>query len=473
MKEKSYWYTAGLLVVLLLVKFATPLFIFDVPLGYDVGMYRYLFLQYADSIQSFTFPPQLLPWAKEYPMGLFILISPFIALGVPVDAVIGWMWNLVPVLLTVTLACVTGKRLGKHIGMLVLLVAILSAPLYDGFVGMYYKAFVSLLFGVLSFHYAEKRSYVFILFALVSMLIHQQTGLVIGLSFVLWWLMRIPQLSSDIWFRRITILGGIACICGIVMYLPQWERAIWYPLKSLFVLRGDAAPSGSFPDTAFYLQTSGVVLLLGCIGFLQSFRRERSSLWQMSVLVCLVCIVFRLVFYKRFFLQLDFFLLPYAASTIYWLWRQMHSIALRVALVVLLCGQAWVGIQVMHLRTPHIQARDLQQIQEVAKNIPEHASVIALENISGPFIRGWRETGKVGAPGLFDYPNWSIGQWGAFIDGASDDRKALLGGLSGEIYFMITPAFTGFYGDRSHVLFNDPCLEKVTDLPLLRSTCSL
>tara|TARA_Y100000310_G_scaffold218027_1_gene219162 strand:+ start:887 stop:2296 length:1410 start_codon:yes stop_codon:yes gene_type:complete len=461
----------GALLLALLAKFLAPLFLYDVPLGYDPGMYRYLFLTYAESFRSFSMP-ELLPWAKEYPPGLFFILSPFVAVGFPVDAVIGWVWNIFAVILAATLAWVTAQRKGKIAGSLVLLMALLSVAYYDGFVGMYYKAFAALFFTVLTYHLMQNRSSWFLLTAFLTVITHQQTGLILALALTIWWTLQLRYYWKDPWYRRITLLASLIALVAVVIYLPQWERAIWSPLKSIFLLRGENAPAGAFPDAMFYLRTTGVLLLLGVVGFIRSFKHERGSLWQLSVIVCAVFILLRLVFYKRFFLQLDFFLMPFAASTVVWLWFNFKHIGVRTLIVLLLGAQTFVSFQAMQLRVPEIQQRHLTAIQQVSTTIPEEASVIVLENISGPWLRGWRLSGQVGAPGLFDYPGWTYSDWELFIDGTNADRKTLLSGLEGDVYFLVTPTFTGFYGERAKKIFDDPCLSRVENEPLLVSVCS-
>lgn len=76
-KQHGVSVAAGSLGILLLAKFLWPLFAYDIPLGYDPGLYRYLFLQYAESIKDFTLP-ELLPWASEHPPGLFVLAAPLL-----------------------------------------------------------------------------------------------------------------------------------------------------------------------------------------------------------------------------------------------------------------------------------------------------------------------------------------------------------------------------------------------------------
>ena len=469
----AHRYSIGItfLVFLLLGKFLAPLFLYELPLGYDPGIYRYLFLKYADSIRHFSLP-ELLPWASEHPPGLFVLAAPFLIAGLPVDVLIGFVWNLIPVLLLCVLSIIISKREGRAVGVCVLLIGLLSQAYYDGFFAMYMKAYVSLLFTILTYYLAEKRSMWFVLTALTAVMVHQQTGLVLTLSLGLWWILSMRKNWSDKKFRVLTYILGVAAIVAILWYIPQWERAIWSPLKSIFLLRGDKAPSGAFPDAAFYVRTMAVVLLLGIFGLAKSFTKERGSLWQLSVLVCAVFIMFRLVFYKRFFLQLDFFLIPFAASALVWIWKNVSTYWARGLLLLIIITQAIVGFQVVKLRTPGLSQKELSHIVALPSVIEKNATVIALENTSGVWLRGWLSNHSVGAPGLFDNPGWSYKQWETFIDGSDKERKRMLRKLQRPVYFLLSPSFARYYQERAEKFIKDPCFRVVDDAPLLKSICS-
>lgn len=430
-----------------------------------------MFLQYADSIRHGLLP-ELLPWAKEYPPGLFIIASPLLIAGVPVDALIGWIWNCVPVILMCIFAFVTSKREGIAVGIALLLIGLLSQAYYDGFFAMYYKAYVALLMVVLTYHFAEKYSFWCIPLALAAVMIHQQTAIILILSLAIWWILALRTQWSNLKFRVFTITMCSAAVLAVFWYIPQWERAIWSPLKSIFLLRGAAAPAGAFPDALFYLRTMGIIVILGISGFIVSLRKQRGSLWQISVIICAIFIVFRLVFYKRFFLQFDFFLMPFAAIALVELWQRYSVAWIRICIIVALLAQTIVSISIVLKRVPLIQPNDVETILSLSEHIEPDATVIALENTSGTWLRGWLPYHTVGAPGLFDIPNWSYQQWEQFIQGTEQERKALLKTLKSPVYFYLTPAFMLYYGAEAGIVVEDPCLQLLDTAPLLRSLCS-
>jgi|APSaa5957512535_1039671.scaffolds.fasta_scaffold06960_2 hypothetical protein len=462
---------AGVFIALLLAKFLWPLFRFDIPMGYDPGIYRYLFIQYEQALTTFSLP-ELLPWAGEHPPGLFLVGAVLMKLGASVDSLLGIFWNLTPIALAGVLAWVTGKRLGVKTGVLVLLVAVLSQAYFDGFYAMYFKAYIALLFVCLTYFFVDKFSPWFLLTALLTVVIHHQTGMVMAIALGVWWIAKFPSQRNCKAYQLYSL--GIVCIAalGLLVYLPHFERVFWSPFKSIFLLRGDNAPAGAFPEASFYLRTMPVLLSLGVIGFVRSLRREVGSVWQLSVVVCAVFIVFRLVFYKRFFLHLDFFLLPFAAEGLLWIWERVRLKYTRGLIVLLLLAQAAVSWKTMMIRVPQLPLSALQEIVALEEVLPEGATVIALENVSGMWLLGWLPHHTVGAPGMFDVPDWTYEDWEIFIDGTTSERKLLLNAIHGEVYFYANALFTSYYGERAESVLADPCLKKVPNTSLVRSSCS-
>lgn len=445
----------AVLVALLLLKFFLPLFRFPIPLGYDPGIYRFLFLKYA---ASFPILPDLPRWAGEHPPGLFLLVAPFLRIGMPVEWLLGWIWNLFPVFLAIALALSWRGKEGKAVGILVLLTALLSQAYYDGFVGMYWKTYVALLFTVFTFRALEKKSYSAALFAFLALIIHHQTGLLLGLTIATWWAISLKGRLKD---KRVWMTGGMlaaVAILSLLFYLPHWTAAVRDPFTSIYRLRGDLAPGGSFPDPSFYLRTSGILLALGAWGLILSFKKERGTLWQLAVLWTLPFIILRLVFYRRFFLQCDFFLLPFAALGIRDLWMRVRSVPFQIALVVLILVQAAISFRIAWERIPAIPMDSYRAIQSAALEVPAgSAPVIALDNAASPWLLGALPDRSVGGPGIFDLPGWKEEEWAKFLYGTDAERLPYLEQLPQGTLFVLTPLFANYYGEHVKGFLADAC----------------
>jgi hypothetical protein len=210
--------------------------------------------------------------------------------------------------------------------------------------------------------------------------------------------------------------------------------------------------------------------LLGTWGFARSWRRERGTLWQLAVLWSAVFVFGRLIFYRRFFLHLDFFLLPFAAAAIADLWRRFPTSIARVCLIAALLLQA--GVSAWHVTTRH-SITDWGMIaaaERIALVVPEDAFVIGLDNNASVILRGWLPRHRVGGPGLFQL-TWDVKQWEAFIAGPHEERVKHLSTLAGPVYIYAPRAFHDYYGGFAGVFLSDPCFEETVERDLYAVTC--
>lgn len=463
---------AGVFLLLLIAKFLLPLLMYDLPLGYDPGIYRYLFVRHADG-----FPPFVLgemdAWARSHPLGLFIFSTLLLRAGLPVDWLVGWIWNVMAIVLVCVLACVTAKREGRAVGACVLLAGVLSVPYYDGFSAMYWKAYVSLLFVVLAFSLVERKSWWAVVPGMFAVVTHNQTGLLFALVIGTWWFLLGLQYRRHPQWWKATALGVVFLGVALLVYLPVWQEAVWTHVKTLFTLRGENVPAGAFPSRVFYLKMNGFLLLAGLVGFLHVHYSNRSvTLWSIAVLWSAVFVLFRLFFYRRFFLHLDFFLLPFAAHALVVAWRKYGNLLWRVILVGLVAGQAYLTYQAFLLRKPDIDSEMFNTVRSVEHvALPEDAFVITLENKSTTWLRGWLPQYRVAGPGLFSLP-WPYEDWEVLLYGTHEQRKELLMRLDGPVYFLLTPLFYEYYGDLADEFVADACFRKLENAPLLQVTCT-
>ncbi len=458
------------LLLLFLKFFLWPLARFDAPIGYDAGMYRYLFLRYSEAFPPFTFP-ELPPWAREHPPGLFLFSSILLRFGVPVDWLLGWMWSFFSILLIVCSSVVVWRKWGRAAGIVTLFLFVLAPAYYDGFAAMYWKTFAALLWTMLSFSFLERRQWFFgSVFAFLTLITHQQTGLLFILATASWLFL----FACSSWFlagfsRRhvLLFLVGSAAFFGLVVlfYGQLFDDIIKRLLPLLF--QGSRAPPGSFPPPDFYLRHSWPLLLFGFLGVFHDLRRERWTLWQLTLLWSFLFIALRLIFYRRFFLQFEFFLIPFAAWSIGLFWRRSSSLLLRGSIIVLLLVQSTLSLPMILQRTPAVSADVFAAVQSLPVFVPDRALVLTLEPTTTPLLRGWLPKHRVGGPGLFD-SSWSEMQWEKFLLGTSEERKELLVTLSGTVFLFVSPEFSSLYGRDAERFLADPCFVKENSTFLYR-----
>ncbi|OGJ56693.1 hypothetical protein A3D88_02860 [Candidatus Peribacteria bacterium RIFCSPHIGHO2_02_FULL_52_16] len=471
--------------LLLVAKFFWPLMVFDVPLGYDPGLYRYLFLRYAEAFPAL---PELDVWAQEQPMGLFLLFAPLVKLF-SVEPFLGFLWNAVPVLLVASLAWIIAKRNGRTMGALVLLMGLLSVAQYHGFLLMYWKTLVSLLFMIFSFYYVEKKSWIALPFGILTIAIHQQTGFLFIATITLWFLF---QLFAE--RKKMHAILALLLLCmiagGLLTYLPVWNRVVSGHLNTLLTSYS-SLPAGAFEPISFFLFHSGILFAFGIFGLLLNVRHERGTLWQCAAFLSLLFILIRFFFYRRFILQFDFFLLPFAAYGLRELWFIKKAYAFRALLIVLVLVQAIATAHAVHPdsfplwctynRTrceafppisvqPDVSSDMLAGIQEAGAFVPVDALLLALEPQIAPWLRGWLPYHTIAGPGIFSSP-WDYAGWEKFLLGTHADRVSLLKGKKAPMYLFVTPFFTTYYESYAEKFLNDSCFKETASPYLLSVTC--
>lgn len=455
--------------VLLLVKFLLPIARFgSMPLGYDAGIYRYLFVHYE---AVFPFVPHLPDWAKEHPPGLFFLSTLLLQTGIPVEWLTGWLWNVCMIGLACALAWITGKRWGSGVGVATLLCVSLSQAYYDGFFVMYWKTSVALLFTVLTFQFLERRSWWAVVTIAAVLLTHHQTGLllllVLGTWFVRWFhrgvfVREVLRHAHTLWkegYLRFEYISLALVVVGLALLytIPIIQEAVLRHVPKL--LEGWGAPGGSFPEPSFYVQLTGILLLFGIAGFVRSFWEEQGSLWQIAVLWSAVFVVFHLMFYRRFYLQLDFFLLPFAGLFLWWLWCRFPRVHLRGLLVVLVLVQGVVSFHASWNRLPFFDADVFAYVRQLSSVLPKDTTVIALEDRTAILLRGWLPFHHVGGPGLFEL-EWTYDEWERFLLGSDQERRMFFSRLPYPTALFISPYFHSYYADVAEHFLADPCLER-------------
>src|SRR5581483_5745977 len=182
----------------------------------------------------------------------------------------------------------------------------------------------------------------------------------------------------------------------------------------------------------------------------------------------LLFIVAHLLFYRRFFLQFEFFLLPFAGIGFDVLWKRFRDRGVRVAFLAVLLVQLLVMRQAILSNGPLVDETTFRGIMQIGSVVPADAFILVPENNAPVIVQGWYPHRRVGGPGLFDAP-WSQDAWRDFLLGTHADRVAFLQQIQpGPVFLFITPFFRSYYGEYADAFLKDPFFEPVADTMLYR-----
>jgi hypothetical protein len=519
------WILAATTAALFLKYFYTYFLFYGVPFGYDAGIYRFLFIREAAGLPPF-FTPALPEWAKSHAPGLFFFSSLLLKLGMSPDLLIGWVWNLIPVGLVLTLAGVVRKKEGDLAGMFVLFCALVSTVQFAGFTMMYYKVFIALLTCTFSFYFFSKHSFWWVLFGMLTIAMHQQIGLIFVLA-------TLSSILSQAFFspknqlRRDLPLWILTCVLGGLWYVPTYQRSLFdilpqvldattllvagIALAVLFVfiallrflprldrrflwilpsalgvivllalpftseapeffarymLSRSGSVSGSFLSFTEYFYLSAPLLCFGVIGLVLSTKKYKGTPEQFAAFWCGIAVVSLFFFYRRFLLPLDFFLLPFAAYTCVTLWKNKMMGRLFVSFVLL--AQGGLMIAQVYAADPHVEREWLQAFSKLHESIPAGSTVVVMDSLA-PWVLGYLPDAEVSGPGIFDSRPYD--EWEKFLLGSESDRTVFLTQYPLGTYFYASELFRAYYPPSVLSVLDHPCLESLPMRGLFKIRC--
>ncbi len=524
LQKRSFVLALGAtLVFLLFGKYFWSFFAFPgVPFGYDAGIYRYLFSKHAQAFPPFSVPA-LPPWAASHPLGLFFFSTLLIHVGMTPDMLIGWVWNIFPVVLFLVLSCVWGRKHGAFLGVCILLLSLLSTVQYQGFLMMYWKVFAAFLWCVFAFSFFERRSRLWVFFGMLAIATHQQIGLILVLAVLaailseghkpgtlltsllewctaltlglLWYIPNgdaaivdlIPMLTTSVF--SLVSLGVLVFVVGLIAIITFFPRRghsilllacgalgcilLLLPLTGIapeslgFLLRRPDAVPGAFLTIPEYLEQSLPLLLLGVLGFFLSFEREKGTVWQWAAILSGLAVLSLFFFYRRFILPLDFFLLPFAASTL------AHLCTSRTRWfflpgVIIVFSQLWLSIDQIRSIDPHVDRAMLQEFSLLHSVVEPSSEVIVLD-VMAPWVVGYLPENAVSGPGIF--ASQSKDAWEKLLYGSDAERLLFISRYPKGTYFLATDVFRSYYPPEVQTLLLHSCLKPTDVRGLLRSVC--
>lgn len=276
------------MLILILVGFILlrllPYWFYQVPTGYDAGIYLFLFKTF----------PQIPQWQKlGFSPGLFYLTWPLTKLGFPAEAILVPLQIVAEVFLFGCLYWVVKKLIDKKTALLAVFLLTVSAIQFRAFWYFYIKNIFALGLMLLALYWlSQKKPVKALVFSFLTAIFHLPTFLILFLT----------VLVSNLKIAGLTILlAGLA-------YLANWQLAIKPFLLPL--LKVNSNSGGSFYNLPVSFLLTALYLPLAIYGL-----KNKSNLrpFLAGVVITLVWVVMKLFFYNRFFITLNIFLIFWAA----------------------------------------------------------------------------------------------------------------------------------------------------------------
>ncbi|MFH1175483.1 MAG: glycosyltransferase family 39 protein [bacterium] len=175
-----------------------------------------------------------------------------------------------------------------------------------------------------------------------------------------------------------------------------------------------AVKEGIFLAPKDYLLLSASIIPLALFGYLEKIREKELDIFFAFSTVCLIWILFQLIFYKRIIIFLDlaviFLAMPPIAKILNH--NSLPKLYKSFFVFILIFSSAFIGFKTALSIKPEISAQELKEMQNLAQ-LPE-GTALAMSSTNSSWIYGWTPH-RIIAPGLFENL-WPYDVWKSFWD---------------------------------------------------------
>jgi len=437
----------------------------QVPLGYDAGIYKYIFEVYANNLPQI--PESTLPlWVREMsPQGLPVLANALHTVaGTNATQLLHYLFPLLGAFLVFPVFILARSFFGERTGLIASVLYAVSYTQFTTFTFLYFKQVLGLIFLLFAIYALEKKRYVLLALMFAALGIFHRP------EFLLMALILIPYLIIKRDWRVLYSAVGTAALIA-----PFWLLRLDINLGMLQgvfatavtnIQTGTATGGGAFPGFDIYQDVSLAYLPFALIGAIYLIiKRSWNSLFLYFV-INLAIVIFQLFFFNRYIISLDVAMVILAALgiNVILLHRQRNTktvgaaVSIVVIIMIIVASGVPTLIQANSVK-PLINDEQLHTIEWLAQNTEPDAYILA-STYDAPWVLGWSNR-RVIAPGLFHWNRHNKQEWFDFFE--TDDLrevKQFLNRYRGTIYIYYSRNEDSYLGLEK---FDNECFNKIKD----------
>ncbi|MBU2542470.1 hypothetical protein KJ785_02850 [Patescibacteria group bacterium] len=380
--------------------------------GYDTGIYRHHILGYFNNL-------------GEIPFGFSAFSNWLMLLGDSVDKIMFNWYLLISVFVLLALYFVAKKYFKSNlVALFSVLLFVSSIVQFEFFWWYYYRQFLALFFILLTFLFIHYRSYL-VIFALLAVgIIHPLSLIPLGLSMIIY------LFFADKKTKKFLLITGTSSI--IFLIILNW-RELWVYAQDFFHYKGVAKNfveagyqefTGQFIGWSDWLKYSIFYLPFGLFGLIKYWKKQK--LFTIFLLVNILLILLKIVFYHRFFVFVDIALILFASAFLSDVWEKVRGkkyrflVKIGIILLIVVCGVT-TTIHVLE-KKPLIYPIELEAIKQVSELTKDSDYILSINSIYSPWLYGYSGK-KIIAPGLFEYNKWNREEWNQFWYSPSNEMR--------------------------------------------------
>jgi hypothetical protein len=413
----------------------------SVPLGYDPGLYKYLFEH---------------PFGDAYLTSLYPML--FTVVMSALNKILGYDVLLVPVFIGLSVStCVViyhsaNRLLHPQAGTIAAVLFSASSIQYLVFQQNFYKNVLGinlLLLALMLFKESDGPNWKLVLLGGIIAGTHRPAFLILGSTYLTYVVLDVKDFRTREF--GFLVINGIAVI-GLAL-LFNLDRIEPFLLAGVANVTRSVASTGS-AGGAFIGFDTYIIQSLPMIPFAITgafhYRKESRPL-AIAALITLTIVILQLYFHNRFIVYLDIFVILFASMGFHVLLndRKTYTYGLGITVALLVMSLGLTADRAFGAK-PLISDRELTEIAEISTRVERDATIMVTDNYYAPWVRGWVDRHVI-APGLFGFDAMTSADWENFWEGI--DRELYLREIDRPLYIHV--------GQRQRQLeFDDLCYER-------------
>src|SRR3989344_3582666 len=448
-KESKAWlFLLALSFAILFFSRAIPLLSSAVPLGYDFGIYKFAFEQHAlafPNIYSAAIPHWVGLWS---PLGIY-LVSDLISLtGLTAGEFLNPLIVFFELFLGLAVFLCAREYFGKKAAALSVFFYSVSIIQFKAFELFYLKNIFGLALLLLALYFLKKKNFFGIVLPAGFLAgVHRPTFLVFAIAFAVHFLANLKE-----W--RKNLLAGFGILLFVVFfYWNSFQEAILG-----FLLPAVESPSpGTFINFFTFQFSTLFYLPFALFGLFLLLRQKKHPEFSIAALFLLAITAFELLFYNRYLIQLDIFLILLAGFGFQSILQIDSKKIWKLSIIglVLIASIVSLSVTVQQAR-PLISGQELEFIKKIPELTEPNASILVTSSYYSPWVLGFSKR-KAIMPGLFESDRWNLKEWRVFWDSNSAEQAVeMLSGYEKPLY-----VFNGEFARINREKFRQPCFETV------------
>lgn len=386
-----------------------------IPLGYDPGLYKDMFLEYAalGSQWDFTQLPPRIQSAYEPRLGMIGSLVQHLGIWFADNRL---TWGRVGASMMIILgAYLLAGTIHKKVWLLALILVSLSFSQYAAYRWAYWKQILGLFLVCVTLRSRSKtniRQTIPLLIA-ISLFNRASATLLVFIGIV-WWCILLYR-------RDYTVLVELllSCFVAEMLFLPimfPFIKTQILPIVQPFLSSIDLPTIqdgyqawGTFLTTTEYLYTTRPIIITGLCGLSILLWKRSHNLIIISSIILLLRVFGQGFFFQRMIGYLDIFLCITAAYACYHLLDIKRGKGIVVWILALQSYYLWYWYRIIH--PPIIEKQEFAFIKSIGTTLSWDSTIIVPGIWYSPWIK-WRTDAQVLAPGLFDVNHWwDDSQW--------------------------------------------------------------